>query len=99
VLLASVYAAVGLFMSSVTRNQVVAFLLTAVVCYILMAGLEQVSGLFSGGVQFILSYLGLSFHYSSLGKGVIDSRDVIFFVSVAFVFLVLTLSSLNNIRK
>lgn len=99
VLLAAVYAAVGLFMSSVTRNQVVAFLLTALVCYGLFAGLEQLSGLFSGVIQYGLSYLGLSFHYSSLGKGIIDSRDVIWFVSVALIFLVLTLSSLNNIRK
>lgn len=99
VLLAAVYAAAGLFMSSVTRNQVVAFLLAAIVCYILFAGFEQLSGLFSGIIQYALSYLGLSFHYSSLGKGIIDSRDVIYFVSVALVFLVLTLLSLNNIRK
>lgn len=98
-LLASVYAAAGLFMSSVTRNQVVAFLLAAVVCYILFAGFEQLSGLFSGVTQYFLSYIGLSFHYSSLGKGIIDSRDVVYFVSVSLIFLVLTLLSLNNIRK
>ena len=98
-LLASVYAAAGLFLSSVTKNQVIAFLLTAGVCYILFAGLGQLSGLFSGPLQFGLSYAGLAFHYNSLGKGVIDSRDVLWMVSFSMLFLVFTLWSLNNIRK
>ncbi len=99
VLLASVYAAVGLFLSSVTRNQVVAFLLTALVCYILFIGFDQLSGLFTGAVQYGVAYVGLAFHYNSLGKGIIDSRDVLWLVSLSLIFLVLTLLSLNNIRK
>ncbi len=99
VLLASVYAAVGLFLSSVTRNQVVAFLLTALVCYILFIGFEQLSGLFTGAVQYLVAYIGLAFHYNSLGKGIIDSRDVLWLVSLSLIFLVCTLLSLNNIRK
>lgn len=99
VLLASVYAAVGIFMSSLTKNQVVAFLLAAVCSYILFVGIEQFSALFSGSIQFFLSYLGLSFHYNSIGKGIVDSRDVIYFVSVSVFFLLLTLLSLNTIRK
>lgn len=98
-LLASVYASVGIFMSSVTKNQVVAFLLAAVCSYILFVGIEQFSALFSGSIQFFLSYLGLSFHYNSIGKGIVDSRDVIYFVSVSVFFLLLTLLSLNTIRK
>jgi ABC-2 type transport system permease protein len=99
ILLSSVYAAVGIFMSSLTKNQVVAFLLAAVCSYILFVGIEQFSALFSGSVQFFLSYLGLSFHYNSIGKGIVDSRDVIYFVSVSVFFLLLTLLSLNTIRK
>ena len=98
-LLASVYAAVGLYLSSITQNQVIAFLLTALVCYLLFAGIEQLAGLFSGAVQYGLSYVSLGYHYTSLGKGMIDSRDVIWLLSAALVFFVLTLSSLNNIRK
>jgi ABC-2 type transport system permease protein len=98
-LLSSVYAAVGIFMSSLTKNQVVAFLLAAVCSYILFVGIEQFSALFSGSIQFFLSYLGLSFHYNSIGKGIVDSRDVIYFVSVSVFFLLLTLLSLNTIRK
>ncbi len=99
VLLAAVYAAVGVYMSSITKNQVVAFLLTAIACYVLFVGIDQFSGLFSGSVEYILSYLGLSFHYSSIGKGVIDTRDVLYFVSISAVFLLLTLFSLNTIRR
>jgi ABC-2 type transport system permease protein len=98
-LLSSVYAAVGIFMSSLTKNQVVAFLLAAVCSYILFVGIEQFSALFSGSIQFFLSYLGLSFHYNSIGKGIVDSRDVIYFVSLSVFFLLLTLLSLNTIRK
>lgn len=99
VLLAGVYAAVGVYMSSITKNQVVAFLLTAIACYVLFVGIDQFSGLFSGSVQYILSYLGLSFHYSSIGKGVIDTRDILYFISISAVFLLLTLFSLNTIRR
>jgi ABC-2 type transport system permease protein len=99
ILLASVYAAVGIFMSSLTKNQVVAFLLAAICSYILFVGVEQFSALFSGSFQFYLSYLGLSFHYNSIGKGIVDSRDVVYFVSISAFFLFLTLLSLNTIRK
>jgi ABC-2 type transport system permease protein len=99
VLLSAVYAAIGLYLSSLTRNQVVAFLVAALACYILFIGLEQLSTLFSGGVQYGLSQLGLFAHYRAMGKGVLDSRDLVYFFSIAFVFILLTYISLNNYRK
>lgn len=99
ILLVSVYVAVGVFTSSITKNQVVAFLLAIISSYILFSGIEQFSNLFSGSFQYILSFVGLSFHYSSIGKGVVDSRDVVYFVTLTLVFLFLTLLSLNSFRK
>ncbi len=99
ILLAGVYAAIGVFLSSLTKNQVVAFLVSALVCYVVFVGLDQFSQLFSGSVQYLIAQVGLSIHYNSLGKGVLDSRDIIYMGSVSVLFLLLTYQSLNNIRK
>lgn len=98
-LLAAVYAAVGLYLSSLTKNQVVAFLVAALACYLLFIGLEQLSTLFSGAGQYSIAQLGLYAHFKAMGKGVLDSRDLVYFLSVAFLFLLLTYLSLNNYRK
>ncbi len=98
-LLASVYAAIGLFMSSLTKNQVVAFLLTAALGFVLFSGFSQAALLFSGDLYYYLSFFSLSTHYSSLGRGFIDSRDVVFLVSVSIIFLVFTFLAINRIRK
>ena len=99
ILLGAAFASVGLFMSSKTENQVVAFLLTAIIGYILFLGLEQFSGLFSGGIQYYISYLSMDFHYKALSKGVIDSRDIIYFVSIIVIFLLLTLINIDRFRS
>jgi ABC-2 type transport system permease protein len=78
---------------------VVAFILAAIVCYFFYDGIGQLSNLFSGGFQFYLSYLGLDFHYSSLGKGMLDSRNFVFLMSFSALFLVFTQMVLNKIRK
>lgn len=99
ILIGAVYAAIGLFMSALTKNQVVAFLLSACVCYLLFVGLEQVSSLFSGSLEYLIGYLSLGFHYNSLGKGLIDSRNIIYLLSVCALFLLLTQFSLYKLRK
>jgi ABC-2 type transport system permease protein len=99
VLLSAAYAAIGIFTSAISKNQVVAFILAAIVCYIFYDGIGQLSNLFSGGFQFYLSYLGLDFHYASLGKGMLDSRNFVFLMSFSALFLVFTQMVLNKIRK
>lgn len=94
--LAASFTAVGVFCSSLASNQIVGFLVALLACYILYAGFEALSRIpsFAGGVDYYLSLLGLSFHYSSISRGVVDSRDVIFFLSVIIVFIALTRISL-----
>lgn len=99
VFLSSAYAAIGLFTSSVTKNQVVAFILAAVLCYFFYDGLGQLSQLFRGGLQFYINYLSISFHYSSLGKGLIDSRNILYLLSFTFLFIFFTKLSLNKKRS
>lgn len=89
-LLGGVFASIGLWASSLTDNQIVAFIIGAVLCYFLYDGVNQFANLFSGTIQFLINYLGLSYHYESLGRGLIDSRNVLFLLSIIGLMLFLT---------
>ncbi len=99
--LAATFAAVGIFCSSLTSNQVVGFLVSLLSCYLLYTGFEQLSKLpkFSEGVDYYLSMIGMEFHYNSISRGLIDSRDVVYFLSIIILFISLTRFSLNSRTK
>ncbi|MDE3143070.1 MAG: ABC transporter permease subunit [Bacteroidota bacterium] len=92
ILIAAVYVAVGLCFSSFTNNTVVAFIVAAFVCFILYSGFDAISKLpvFKSGWDYYIEMLGLNFHYRSVSRGVIDTRDVIYFMGVIFLFLLIT---------
>lgn len=96
--LAGGFTAVGIFCSSLTNNQIVGFLVSLFACYILYSGFEALSKIpsFTGGFDYYLSMVGMSFHYTSISRGFIDSRDVIYFLSVIILFIALTRLSLNR---
>jgi ABC-2 type transport system permease protein len=96
--LAATFAAVGVFCSSLTANQVVGFLVSLLACYVLYTGFEQLSKLpkFAEGIDYYLSMVGMEFHYNSISRGLIDSRDVIYFISVIAFFISLTRFSLTS---
>ena len=96
--LAATFAAVGVFCSSLTANQVVGFLISLLACYLLYTGFEQLSKLpkFSEGIDYYLSMIGMEFHYNSISRGLIDSRDVVYFLSIIILFISLTRFSLSN---
>lgn len=91
VLLAGVFCAVGVLTSAVSPNQVVAFLISAMACFLLYYGFDSLAQLdmFGSGSLFI-KQLGLLYHYDALGKGLIDSRDVLYLGSVAVGLLFIT---------
>ena len=91
-IMAGAYLSIGSFISALTKNQVIAFILAAVVCFLfLMSGVELVQSFFSGWAPvFLLEAIeSMSFltHFQGIIRGVIDLRDVIFFGSVIGVFL------------
>lgn len=90
-LLGAVFCAIGIFASSLTSNQIVSFIVAAFFCYLLFAGFESLSLLdvWSEHTLFIRE-LGLLFHYESLSKGLIDSRNLVYFGSVITVMLLIT---------
>jgi ABC-2 type transport system permease protein len=97
-LLGAVFTAVGLCASSFTNNTIIAFIGGAFVCLILYAGFDAVSQLpvFSNGLDYYVQMLGINFHYKSISKGVIDIRDVIYFLAIILFFILLTK---KNIEK
>ena len=96
-LLAAAYVAVGLFISSLTENQIVAFLVAAVVLVALvLVGAPGVLAWVPDVAVPFFSYLSLQTHFDSLGRGVIDSRDVLYYVSAVAFFLTLTVWSVES---
>lgn len=97
-LLGSTFTAIGMWASSLTSNAVVAFLVAIFTCYIFYNGFDALSKVpvFSGGVDYYLQMAGIRYHYNSISRGVIDSRDVIYFLSVTGLMLYLTKISLER---
>lgn len=91
IFLAAIYVAIGLFASSLTDNQIISFIIAAVACFFLYAGFDIMSGMASnGGTESLIASIGIDAHYKSMSRGVIDSRDVIYFLVVTATFLFLT---------
>ncbi|MDR3286220.1 MAG: gliding motility-associated ABC transporter permease subunit GldF [Prevotellaceae bacterium] len=95
--LASCYAAIGVFASSLSDNQIFAFILSAVICFFMYIGIAELSGIkiFAFADSFLLS-LSINEHYQSISRGVVDSRDIIYFVSIIAVFILLTRLKLQS---
>lgn len=91
-LLAAVFTAVGTWCSSLTSNSVVAFLVCAFMCFLLYSGFNAVSKIpfLQGKVDYLLEMLGIDFHYKSISRGVLDSRDLIYFGTIILFFLFIT---------
>jgi ABC-2 type transport system permease protein len=87
--LASVFAAITLWCSGLTSNAVIAFLLSAFACIVLYFGFSAISKLpvFSGNADYYIEMIGIDFHYQSISRGVLDTRDIVYFLSVIFLFL------------
>jgi ABC-2 type transport system permease protein len=92
VCLSAVFTAIGIWCSSITTNAVVAFIAGAFACFLLYSGFGAISALpvFAAGLDYYLGMLGIDFHYRSISRGVIDTRDIIFFGSLIVLFLYLT---------
>jgi ABC-2 type transport system permease protein len=97
-LLAATFAAISLCCSGFTNNAVVAFLLSGVACLALYFGFNAISKIpfFTNGVDYYLEMIGIDFHYKSISRGVLDTRDFIYFFSIIALSLLITV---KNIRK
>lgn len=95
-LLAAVFVSIGLWTSSLNDSQVVAFVLGVFVCFLFYVGLSSLAGLGDlGSLGYYLSYIAFDEQYRALGRGLIDSRNVIYFASLTGFFLFLTTQRLR----
>jgi len=96
--LAAVFASIGICCSGFTNNAVVAFLISAFVCLIIYFGFNAISRIptFQGSADYYIEMAGIDFHYRSISRGVLDSRDLIYFVSIIFLFLLITVKKLRR---
>lgn len=95
-LLTALFTAIGVCVSSFTTNAVVAFILSLLACLLFYYGFSALSELplFAAGADYYIEMLGINFHYQSISRGVIDTRDVVYFLSLILFFLLLTKQNL-----
>jgi len=86
VLMGSAFSAIGLFASSITRNQIIAFITGMSLCFLLTL-VDKILFFLPESALGVFQFLGADFHFKNISKGVIDSRDLLYFLSVCFVML------------
>lgn len=89
ILLGASFSAVGLFASSLTRNQIVAFIIGVAICFALVL-IDKILFFLPTPLVGVLEYLGADFHFENISKGILDTRDILYFLSVTFVGLYAT---------
>ena len=99
-LLGAAFVSIGMFASALTQSQIVAFILAMFMCWVFYDGFELL-GNFSqiGGLDYLIKYIGISFHYEAIKKGVIDSSDILYFMSLNALFLFASLTVLKTLKK
>lgn len=88
IFLSAIYVAIGIFSSSLSNNQIISFVVAVVLSFFMLYGFDLIASFFTSGntIQFIEN-LGVQAHYKSMSRGVIDSRDIVYFLIISFIFL------------
>ncbi|MEJ2114303.1 MAG: gliding motility-associated ABC transporter substrate-binding protein GldG, partial [Flavobacteriaceae bacterium] len=87
------YTAIGVFSSTLSDNQIVAFIIAVFICFFFYIGFEGIADFIASN---FVEQLGMNFHYKSMGRGVIDSRDIIYFLSVTLFFIFFTVIKIQT---
>lgn len=92
------YTSIGIFTSTLSENQIIAFITSVFLCFVFYFGFEGIAT-FIKSFENIIAAIGMDYHFKSMGRGVIDSRDVIYFVSITILFLSLTVYKLKSLKS
>ena len=95
--LISSYTAIGIFTSTLSDNQIVAFLLAVFLCFFFYFGFDGIAT-YLPSIENFISNLGMNSHFKSMSRGVIDTRDLLYFVSITILFLSLTVFKLKSLK-
>jgi ABC-2 type transport system permease protein len=91
IFLCSAFASIGLFCSVISNNQIVSFIIAVIISFFFFSGFDFLSTILATPrISNILAYSGMSSHYSSLSRGVIDTRDLVYFISLTLLFIFLS---------
>ncbi|MBE7628821.1 gliding motility-associated ABC transporter permease subunit GldF [Tenacibaculum piscium] len=97
--LASAYTAIGLYTSTFSKNQIVAFIASVFISFIFFYGFDAIATSLQGSLdtsKYTLQQFGMQEHFKSMSRGVLDTRDIIYFISITFFFLLMTKQQLKN---
>lgn len=95
--LVAAYTAIGVCTSTLTENQIVAFILSVFGCFVFYFAFDGLATFFTS-LEGSLSFLGMGSHFKSMSRGVLDTRDVCYFLSLTYLFLSITVYQLNSVR-
>lgn len=91
VFLAAVFSAIGIFASAISKDQIISFIVAVLLCFVVYTGFDIVASIdVWGPLSSIIAQLGIQYHYNTISKGLIDSRDVLYFVSVSAIMIIAT---------
>ena len=97
IFLGACFCSIGIFSSAITTNQIISFIVAAFLCFLLYTGFDSLATLLSGGAQSLLmKQFGVLYHYESISKGLIDSRDLIYFLSIIGLMIISTKTVLGS---
>jgi ABC-2 type transport system permease protein len=100
ILLGSTFVAIGIFASSITSSQIVAFIVAMFLSWIFYDGLNLLGSYnLMGKFDLIVQYMGMTFHYDAIKRGVIDTSDVVYFLSLIALFIFAALTVIKSIKK
>ena len=100
ILLGATFVAIGIFASSITNSQIVAFILGMFLCWIFYDGLSLIGSFnLMGSFDSVIQYAGMSLHYDAIKKGVIDSSDLVYFTSIITLFIYAALTVIKTLKK
>jgi ABC-2 type transport system permease protein len=91
------YTSIGIFTSTLSDNQIVAFIVAVFICFIFYFGFDGIAS-FAGGLSDLVASLGMDYHFRSMSRGVLDTRDIIYFLSITVLFLSLTVYKLKSMK-
>ncbi len=96
ILLGACFSAIGVFASSLTNNQIVSFIIAVFLCFFFYQGFDLLSNFpaFVGTIDYVIEMIGINYHYSSISRGIVDTRDVIYFLSLIALFIAFTNTAL-----
>ena len=89
------YTAIGIFSSTLSENQIVAFIIAVFLCFFMYYGFEGIGSLLTNS-DLVLTSLGMKDHFNSMARGVLDTRDIIYFLSISILFISFTIFNLQK---